>query len=625
MILFLLLLIPSVYAEVNNYNNVSTLVTDVTVSSSLERTSGSLIQLFLELDFYPKEYFAQKILTQDFISQPEAKIENTDVGVEFSWLEDSSIYTYSIQSKVQTENTLIKVQSKIIYPIEVPEEILVYTIPTDILDITPEISILGEEIVGGEDDVYKMVFLLANWTKENIAYNLSTINVQANEKSSYVLEHREGVCDELTNLFISLARSRGIPARFVSGIVYSNLKYTFGPHGWAEVYIDNKWIPVDVTFGTFGWIDPSHIKFKEELSSNSASTSYSWSGKNINIDVEEVNITAKITETSGKAMEYVNIEIFPLQNAVGPGSFVAVQVLVSNKNSFYVPLELSLTKAPGIVGTNTKSVLLSPHEEKSIFWVLTIPENIEPGYVYTTFLEIQTMYGGIAQTNFTYSELFTIFSQNDAEKDIALLIIDESKAYLDDVSLDCSLDKEYYYSNNEAIISCSLDGAFDGAKACFQNVCKDATENIQWNVPLKDFQSQRLFVSVAKNGKERYSYFTIQIIKEANLRIENIQPDIIDFSQEIPFSFSLVTDSPIENITLNIDSLGGFTLDYLNKEKEIIFNVEGRNLYRQKLRINFNYFDILGKEYQTEQEIVLIVENIPWYYSLFDYFLLLWD
>ena len=293
LILFVLLLLPSVYAEVDNYNNVSTLTTHVVVSSSLERTSGTVNQLSTTLNFFPKEYDYQRLLTQDFLSQPDAEVEQSEDEVTYTWYDTSSLYTFSIDSKVRTENTFVEIPEKIPYPSSISEEVQVYTIPTEIIDITPEIDSLAENIVGGEDDLYKVVFLLANWTQTNIAYNLSTLNVEANEKSSYVLEHREGVCDELTNLFISLARSRGIPARFVSGIVYSNQGYTFGAHGWAEVYIDGQWIPVDVTFGTFGWVDPSHIKFKEELGSNSASLFYSATGNNLNIGLGNIDIDAQ--------------------------------------------------------------------------------------------------------------------------------------------------------------------------------------------------------------------------------------------------------------------------------------------------------------------------------------------
>ncbi len=621
LILFVLLLLPSVYAEVDNYNNVSTLTTHVVVSSSLERTSGTVNQLSTTLNFFPKEYDYQRLLTQDFLSQPDAEVEQSEDEVTYTWYDTSSLYTFSIDSKVRTENTFVEIPEKIPYPSSISEEVQVYTIPTEIIDITPEIDSLAENIVGGEDDLYKVVFLLANWTQTNIAYNLSTLNVEANEKSSYVLEHREGVCDELTNLFISLARSRGIPARFVSGIVYSNQGYTFGAHGWAEVYIDGQWIPVDVTFGTFGWVDPSHIKFKEELGSNSASLFYSATGNNLNIGLGKIDIDAQVLHTEGVGETYVSLDIIPLEDHVGPGSYVPLQILVSNDNAFYVPIKLSLTKAPGIVGTNTKSVLLGPGEEKSVFWVLYVPEDINPLYEYESFIEVQGMYGEVAETSVTYAAHYPQVSQEEAESEIAKLIVDEDKDYLDDVSLSCSLDKESYYQDETATLSCSLDGNFEGTEVCFKEDCVSASSDLTWTLDLQEYNSERLFVRAEKEGKVRYSYFNLQIVKDPHLRIENIEPQSLDFQDHTTLAFDLVTDSPVQNISIQIKPLGTFSVSTVTAEEHISTPVEGKDLYQEELTFILDYKDTLGTPYHSEYTQHISVDNIPWYYQILSFVL----
>ena len=59
-----------------------------------------------------------------------------------------------------------------------------------------------------------------------------------------------------------MLRSIGIPARFVTGTASSGtIAEGWGNHGWAEVYFPEKgWIPWDVTFGQYGWVDSSHLK-----------------------------------------------------------------------------------------------------------------------------------------------------------------------------------------------------------------------------------------------------------------------------------------------------------------------------------------------------------------------------
>ena len=98
--------------------------------------------------------------------------------------------------------------------------------PREITDINNDIRLLASRIAHGEDDLYKVLFKLGIWIENNIVYNMSSLTADAAQKSSWVLENKYGVCDELTSLFISMARSLGIPARF-AGIVYTSDRYMF--------------------------------------------------------------------------------------------------------------------------------------------------------------------------------------------------------------------------------------------------------------------------------------------------------------------------------------------------------------------------------------------------------------
>src|SRR3989338_289026 len=614
--IFILLLLPFVSAEVDNYNNVSSLTLQVDISSDIQKTNGVTQEISAELEFYPKSYPYQTILLEEFLANPEADIGITNNGVKYTWNTDSPSYDFSVSSKIFVENTLIHISEKIPYPAAVPEEVQVYTLETEIIDITPEIDALAEELVGGEDDLYKVVFILANWTQNNVEYNLSSLNVQASQKSSWVLEHREGVCDEITNLFISLARSRGIPARFASGMVYTNLQDDFGAHGWAEVYIDGKWVPVDVTYGTFGWIDPSHIKFKDELGSNEASVSYEWIGNNLQVDVGEVNFQTDITALGGVADEYLSLEVETLKDSVGAGSYVPLQITVSNPNDFYVPVQLYLTKAPGVVGKNTKSVLLEPHEEKIVFWIVQVPEDIDPLYLYTTSVEVQTMFGGRAETSFSYASNYETESLEDAEKIISSLQVDENKPYLDDVSLDCSLDKDQYYAEENAVLTCFLEGNIAAVEVCFEEICFAAKKELEWNIALQDYQSQRLFVRAERNGEARYAYFDLHIVEIPNLRVENINLKEINFHEKEDMEFTLVTDSTVEDLSLSIDGVGTFSLSSVEGQRTISTEVSGKAFANGHITFHMVYTDALGTHYESEQSENIIVSNVPWYYTI---------
>jgi hypothetical protein len=79
------------------------------------------------------------------------------------------------------------------------------------------------------------------------------------------LRSAKGDCNEHTALFVSLARAAQIPTRITAGLVYSERagpRKSFYYHAWAEVLLQDTWVPVDPTFGQFP-ADATHIKVVE--------------------------------------------------------------------------------------------------------------------------------------------------------------------------------------------------------------------------------------------------------------------------------------------------------------------------------------------------------------------------
>ena len=68
--------------------------------------------------------------------------------------------------------------------------------------------------------------------------------------ANYACDAKSGNCTEFHSLFISLARSAGIPARFAVGAAIPanrNEGGVDGYHCWAEFYAEGKWWPVDIS------------------------------------------------------------------------------------------------------------------------------------------------------------------------------------------------------------------------------------------------------------------------------------------------------------------------------------------------------------------------------------------
>jgi transglutaminase-like putative cysteine protease len=106
-----------------------------------------------------------------------------------------------------------------------------------------------------------------DYVVSTLSYNFERVkpNVQRLGAKSALNSPNDAICMEFTDLFIALARAKGIPAREVNGYAYTE-NPSVQPlsmvadvlHSWPE-YWDNKrkvWIPVDPTWGdTTGGLD----------------------------------------------------------------------------------------------------------------------------------------------------------------------------------------------------------------------------------------------------------------------------------------------------------------------------------------------------------------------------------
>jgi hypothetical protein len=88
----------------------------------------------------------------------------------------------------------------------------------------------------------------------------------------YACDVRRGNCTDFHSLFIALARSRGIPARFTIGFPIGKTKSAEIPgyHCWAEFYSGGEWVPVDASEAWknparhdyyFGHLDAARVAF----------------------------------------------------------------------------------------------------------------------------------------------------------------------------------------------------------------------------------------------------------------------------------------------------------------------------------------------------------------------------
>ena len=135
---------------------------------------------------------------------------------------------------------------------------------------------------------------LFSWLKQNIAYQIHP-DERVVRSASVTLSNKQGDCDDLSFLYISLCRALDIPARFIRGYLITesmNGTITATPHAWTEVFVGqpgslNGWIPIECACCTnslvtdinqnFGVESANHLRLFTDDGSN-ASLASSLSG-----------------------------------------------------------------------------------------------------------------------------------------------------------------------------------------------------------------------------------------------------------------------------------------------------------------------------------------------------------
>jgi transglutaminase-like putative cysteine protease len=184
---------------------------------------------------------------------------------------------------------------------------------------TPELRAYSKKIVGNEKNparVAKKLFDAVDSIPWGSAREYSTIpNI-----SDYAFKQGHADCGQQTLLLITLLRMNGIPARWQSGMVFSDGSYD-NLHDWGQLYLaPYGWVPMDVTTGAlesedprvrdfyFGSSDAYRIAFNDDISTafdppkehersetvDSQRGEAEWKGGNLYFDQWDYRFEAKV-------------------------------------------------------------------------------------------------------------------------------------------------------------------------------------------------------------------------------------------------------------------------------------------------------------------------------------------
>jgi transglutaminase-like putative cysteine protease len=632
-ILFVILLSTSVLAAWNF--DADSVTVDLTVKSGLEidrKADAAIDYATAEVTFIPKNAASQSVISITGDPKPKSVKEG---DYAFRW--DSPVPdspNFKISARVKSKNVFSKV-GKTSFPYSgFPADIVSFTRPSENIDSNnSKIVEKASELATGESDYYKVVFKMADWTKDAVRYDLSTINTKATHKASWVLAKKEGVCDEITTLFIALLRSVGIPARFIAGIAYTDspkFPLKWGAHGWAEVYFPGSgWVPFDVTYGQYGYVDPTHIKMKEAFDSAEPDTRYEWLGRNVDISADPIVVSADLVKHEGTVPDILRIDVAPLQERVGIGSYNIIEATVTNTLNSYVSSFLFLAKIEELELARTdQAIMLAPLETRKFYWLVKVLDSLDPGYTYTFPINVADIRNTSSNSVFYVIPGATVFSKEEMESVINAAASEEEKVFSKKLELNCSKEKELYYTYDEPKIDCKVRNAgnfpFKQLKFCFKDVC--STEDLSiaqeksFSYGLKAPKAgiNKVQFTIEGTDVSKSFFYDIEVMDEPKMDIVEIEhPLQMEFQQpyEVAFTLNKSSNSIPINATLTFDAAGlKKTVEFaeLRADKKYLFNLDSEDLSTKpnNFVISVGYYDQNGKLYTAKQEFSISLVNV---------------
>lgn len=618
------------------YSTYLKLNAEVESTLQITRQAGDSIDYVkAELYFFPKTDVRQEVL--EISTEPEA--DPSDEAFVFQWDSPSeNLLRYRVDSYVKVANKFERVFNKINFPLTdtIPPEVAEYTNPTEKIDSgNRDIIELANTIAEGEDDLYIIIHKMATWVKENVEYDLNTVTAEATQKASWVLDNKYGVCDEITALFMALCRSIGIPARFISGVSYTNdpqFEENWGPHGWAEVYLPGHgWVPFDVTYGELGWIDPSHIKLSESEDPDKPSGRLEWKGRNIDVKSGKINVDVEIKETGGRILDTVEINARVMKKEIGFGSYNLVQADIKNLRSYYVTTDISLStpKEIDIEGKQNRQIILKPDETKRVFWILKADQNLDRKYIYTMPVQAYNQRNTSDREEFKVAYEEAVYSHEEIKELMERLELEsEEKTYSQELRASCAAEKQKFYVYEENKIECNIENlgntVIKGLNACIGNDCKkvDITigqkKKVDFALKSQNPGTRDIVFTASNNEASATAYIPVVVMDVPKAEIQDIDyPPEADYGETLSLKFSVTKESSSDLINAvvlvessrikneweieRVTTTRNFQLDFPAKDL-----AEGEN----EFRITAAFEDENGREYDANEEFIITLSEL---------------
>jgi len=384
------LLIASVFASGELSQLASTLSAVVEVQGTVTATGGEINSLHMNVSVPSSTSYqiveAGEVMTFDSIGNGYLAISSSN---------PSNPFTYSkritVQSVARTTPSLPESYS-------VPSDYQQYISATDRTQSNDAgMRRLAENITASAETHFEKVALLAIYVNRNMKYQE---NMVGQEKDAlWVKQNMYGVCTEYSTLFSALARSIGIPVRYISGYVYGEKFSNWMGHSWTEAYV-GKWVPVDPTWFEVGALDAMHIeesRSAEFIHPDAISASVSRSGVELEWDTgEKSGANAGNIETINVTYNKPSSD-FILDSAardLAPGDTTIAYLAINGTDYRGIPVSLvgCVGSASVLLDESERYLILEPGKTSTLVWQLNASSSLPSNYIYSCPLTLNSPY-----------------------------------------------------------------------------------------------------------------------------------------------------------------------------------------------------------------------------------------
>lgn len=643
LLLVLLLSISPCFA----YSDASYMVVSYSGGNNItvSRLSGDvrLLSFNQSIDYYP--------LDSIVIGEDLDGLSIVDNSLLFTRDGDFSSASWSFSFTVNNTRKIFYLSANPSFPYadDLPVSVGSFLSFDELIDGSPAIRAKAREIVSGVSDYLSAILAISAWVHDNVRYSLVEPYKSGVIGASSTLGDLRGVCDEYSVLAISLLRSVGIPARYVTGYSYGNVLglSDFGPHAWVEAYVPGGgWLPIDPTYGEHGWVDASHIAFTKESSAVGSGISTYYYGENIDRLVVANHLSSLLNASFGltsggfNVLSVVNeslslpVTVSLSSERIASGDYFFVNVSVFNPTDYFIPLSYSLITTVDTVilnNSNWVSMVLKPNSVTSSY-VLMSPPSCREGFICTHPLRVYFPLGGYfdsalvvdssLSSSYSLSDLMVLIDSSRVAGDLGVFNVRVSPflSYGDSVNLSFSLANNGIVPVSDVVVS-FFGGLINDSSVVVPFI--GAGESLNMSVPLSIVNHGSGVIRVLAGG----SAGSASLIAAVNPGLSLSFNGSSVFSSDPSFVVSvfnpngLVIPSAVLNISTHRGSLSKqFSIDRSPMaDINVMFPVELLDFGLNSVSIDLSYIDEFDSFFNASK-VVLLTREGEWYDVILDYF-----